>query len=375
MLRNTLAFSALAALGVSAQYSATYQASPSGLPDKTEQGQTGTNKCGTDSNPNSQCQNSYLNSIDDFCLWGPPVQGEVAAHEGDVVAYCTKAGRGTRTIPNGAIHGAQFVKAPHYVQVTGTGDFTGMNIVSGDSGGELDPHGADGTGNPKGGIVFHCENGKCSQYHEWMQFMSANEFCFRACRDGPRATSLCRHTYDELGCGFNMPASYPTDHFESCESNDAEDIAFYGGSYFAQDMTKTGAQVPGAHAPPQSSNCFNVDANAIYGAVSGNAFGGNSPVTSTSSSSSSSATSSSTTSSMSSSSSSSSSMSTSIVTSSAPGGITTIRSTLAAGPTSTAESGSSRNNNTSGAALSYANHVGAAAIVAALTVAAGAFIL
>lgn len=133
MLRSSVSLFALA-LGVSAQYSATYQASPSGLPDQTENGQTGTNKCGEGTNPNSQCQNVYLNSVDDFCLWAPPVQGEVAAHEGDVVAYCTKP-RGTRQIPQGAIHGVQFVKAPSYVQVTGMGDFTSMNVVAGDSGG------------------------------------------------------------------------------------------------------------------------------------------------------------------------------------------------------------------------------------------------
>jgi hypothetical protein len=29
-----------------------------------------------------------------------------------------------------------------------------MNIPAGDDGGELDPHGADGNGNPIGGLVF-----------------------------------------------------------------------------------------------------------------------------------------------------------------------------------------------------------------------------
>jgi hypothetical protein len=30
--------------------------------------------------------------------------------------------------------------------VTGTGDFTKINVQAGDQGGELDPHGADGNG-------------------------------------------------------------------------------------------------------------------------------------------------------------------------------------------------------------------------------------
>jgi len=74
-------------------YSATY--SPDSLPDKTETGQTGTNKCGTASSQNSTCQNSYsssadhfyaphlfthifriaVNSVDDFCLFAPPEPG------------------------------------------------------------------------------------------------------------------------------------------------------------------------------------------------------------------------------------------------------------------------------------------------------------
>jgi hypothetical protein len=64
--------------------------------------------------------------------------GDTEQHE---VAWCTKSGRGTRTIPNGALSGVHFVRTPDYVQVTGTGDFTKINIPGGDSGGELDPHG------------------------------------------------------------------------------------------------------------------------------------------------------------------------------------------------------------------------------------------
>ena len=51
-----------------------------------------------------------------------------------------------RLIPDGAITGAHFVQTPDYVQVTGVGDLTLLNIPAGDDGGELDPHGADGNG-------------------------------------------------------------------------------------------------------------------------------------------------------------------------------------------------------------------------------------
>lgn len=64
-----------------AQYSATYKPSASGLPPKTEDGQTGTNNCGTQSSATSMCQNFYINDITDWCVWAPPNGGEVAANE------------------------------------------------------------------------------------------------------------------------------------------------------------------------------------------------------------------------------------------------------------------------------------------------------
>ena len=39
--------------------------------------------------------------------------------------------------------GVQFVKSPDYIQVTGFMDQTKINMVRGDAGGEMDPHGAD----------------------------------------------------------------------------------------------------------------------------------------------------------------------------------------------------------------------------------------
>ena len=71
--------------------------------------------------------------------------GTIGDTERDVVAWCTKSGRGTRTIPDGTLQGVNFVKTPDYVQVTGVGNFTSLNIPQGDGGGELDSVGADGT--------------------------------------------------------------------------------------------------------------------------------------------------------------------------------------------------------------------------------------
>ncbi len=83
-------------------------------------------------------------SILDFCLWAPPAANStISDTEGEEVAWCTKKGHGTRLIPSGALTGVQYIKAPGYLQVVGFIDQTQINLVSGDPGGELDPHGAD----------------------------------------------------------------------------------------------------------------------------------------------------------------------------------------------------------------------------------------
>lgn len=51
------------------------------------------------------------------------------------VAWCTRGGRGTRIIPNGTLQGVHFVRTPDYIQVTGVGDFTQINVQAGDGGG------------------------------------------------------------------------------------------------------------------------------------------------------------------------------------------------------------------------------------------------
>ncbi|KAF9021810.1 hypothetical protein BDZ89DRAFT_1071110, partial [Hymenopellis radicata] len=240
----------------SAQYSATYL--PDTAPETTEEGQTGTNKCGTASSQTSMCQNAYINSVDDFCLWAPPSPGAdsvIGNTERIEVAWCMKSGYGTRLIPDGAIQGVHFVKTPDFVQVTGVGDLTKLNIPAGDAGGELDPHGADGNGNPIGGLVFSTAFGQLEQVHEWTNFMSASEFCFRACDPaGSNAPGFCQHIYDEMGCAWNMPARYDAGTFESCEGDSGEPMGVYGTSTFHQGDAAT----PDAHPAPASSQCAGV---------------------------------------------------------------------------------------------------------------------
>ncbi|KAG9075004.1 hypothetical protein FRC06_010330, partial [Ceratobasidium sp. 370] len=221
----------------SAQYTATYD--PFSLPPTTEQDQIGTNQCGTKASQSSMCQNVYINSVHDFCVWAPPYSNGHNSSVGDVeqimVAWCMNDGYGTRLIPDGTIKGAHFVQTPDYVQVTGWGDFTKMNIPARDTGGELDPHGADGMGNPHGGLVFGSSFGKWQQYHEWTNFMSATDFCIRACRDGsdlPR--KRCNHIYDLQGCDWNMPANYTQGVFEDCKGDTGLPMGIYGNSTFQQ---------------------------------------------------------------------------------------------------------------------------------------------
>lgn len=80
----------------------------------------------------------------DFCLWAPSTPNSVVADkEGEMVAWCTKPGRGTRLIPAGALQGVQYIKTPDYAQVVGFINQELIDMTADDFGGELDPHGAD----------------------------------------------------------------------------------------------------------------------------------------------------------------------------------------------------------------------------------------
>jgi hypothetical protein len=105
------------------------------LPNKSESSQTGTNNCGNSSSQSSMCQTMWMNDADDFCLWAPPSVGTIGDTEQEEVAWCTKSGRGTRVIPDGTLSGVHFVRTPNYVQVTGVGNMTMINVAQGDGGG------------------------------------------------------------------------------------------------------------------------------------------------------------------------------------------------------------------------------------------------
>lgn len=82
--------------------------------------------------------------VPDFCLWAPSTPNKtVGEAEGEMIAWCTKPGHGTRLIPAGALTGVQMLKTADYIQVVGFIDQTLINMADGDYGGEMDPHGAD----------------------------------------------------------------------------------------------------------------------------------------------------------------------------------------------------------------------------------------
>ncbi|KII87737.1 hypothetical protein PLICRDRAFT_42246 [Plicaturopsis crispa FD-325 SS-3] len=235
MLPTALFAIALTSFAEAQTYTATYL--PSNTPDHSEQGQTGTNRCGTGFNQTGLCQNAYLNAVDDFCLFAPPEPGPgsvIGNTERIEIAYCLRNGTGARPIPDGTVKGVQFLQTSEWVQVVGVGDFTKINVPKGDAGGELDPHGADGNGNPIGGLVFSSAFGQLQQIHEWTNFMSDSEFCFRACNPSSKnAPTFCQHVYDEMGCQWNMPsAGYKQGVFERCSGAAGEVRVFllHGGA-------------------------------------------------------------------------------------------------------------------------------------------------
>lgn len=234
--------------------------------------QSGYNLCNsTTENQNSLCQTSFLNSIDDFCLWAPAKGPDVIGNtEGEEVAWCMKPGHGTRVIPPGALTGVQFMKAKSYVQVVGFIDQTKLLITDGDLGGELDPHGADLRGNPLGGLMYsNAWSGGGENYEqviEWNLFIGGNAFCFKACdpKANTNGVNLCENRYDETGCAYNMPNAAQNNQFVACEGEDQLRVGVYVEN--GQTMTWTQGQGEPPYTPviPASSNCVTYTSSVLY---------------------------------------------------------------------------------------------------------------
>ncbi|KIY74275.1 hypothetical protein CYLTODRAFT_340473 [Cylindrobasidium torrendii FP15055 ss-10] len=198
---------------------------------------------GTDVNQTSYARLISINDVDDWCIFAPPEAGvTIGDSEAYEVAWCTKARNNARVIPDGTITGVSLIKTDFYVQLMAYGDFTKLNLQQGDYGGELDPHGASGDGNPVGGnVTTNIATGDDLHFEEWMSFISYSQVCFRICTNANETWSsgvMCEHKLDEMGCEFVMPGNYNFNGtFESCEA----EVAYPPGVYVtAIDGTSTG---------------------------------------------------------------------------------------------------------------------------------------
>ncbi|KAI0749178.1 hypothetical protein C8Q80DRAFT_1160411 [Daedaleopsis nitida] len=259
---------------------------PDGIPyqadsdDGVRGTQFGYNKCNsTTEGDSSLCQTAFLNHADDWCLWAPPKPDTtIGDSEQEEVAWCTKKGRGTRLIPGGAITGLQFMKTPGYLQITGFINQTGINLQHDDTGGELDPHGADFRGNPLGGLVYsngfpsnNGNNDTFQQVIEWHNFMGSNSFCFKICDPtDSRAPQLCQHIYDRIGVQYNCPNQAQDGVFESCEGDDQDPPGIFTSNgqvmTYTQPPESLGAISTMPYDPkiPASSNCVKFDSAALF---------------------------------------------------------------------------------------------------------------
>lgn len=241
--------------------------------------QSGYNRCNsTTEGPTSECQTLIVNSLTDFCIWGSPTaNGLIGDVEAAVVAYCSQAGHGTRIMPPGTITGAQFMRTSAYIQITGHLNQGGINLASNDTGGELDPHGADLGGNPLGGLVYSNSlpslpnNNTLIQATSWNNFVGSNIFCIKLCDPTVTSPNYCQNIIDLLGCDYNMPASYTDGEFTSCDG-DLQDVV---GVYTSGGQTLTWSQpaslpattvLPWTPRIPASSNCVTYSSAQLYGA-------------------------------------------------------------------------------------------------------------
>uniref|UniRef100_A0A0W0FL18 Macrofage activating glycoprotein n=1 Tax=Moniliophthora roreri TaxID=221103 RepID=A0A0W0FL18_MONRR len=241
-------------------------------PNLVRGGQFGYNQCNsTTEGPNSLCQTSFINSIDDFCLWAPSKPNSLIADtEGEEVAWCTKPGRGTRLIPAGALKGVQFMKTPDYIQVVGFIDQSSSAL-------ELVPQQLNWLsqrGNPLGGIVFSqtfSGGKKWDQVIEWHNFMGGNFFCFKACDPaGANAAHFCEHVYDRIGCAYNAPNNAQQSVFETCLGDNQD----FPGVYTKDGKVMTYSQPPESQGEitampyepkvPASSSCTQYKSEDLY---------------------------------------------------------------------------------------------------------------
>ncbi|KAJ7770959.1 hypothetical protein B0H14DRAFT_3894796 [Mycena olivaceomarginata] len=136
-----------------------------------------------------------------WALVAPPTgPSNIADTKTEEVAWCTLPRNNAQVIPDSVITGV-------------------------DAGGELNPHGAEGTGNPVGGnVTTTVADGTDLAIAEWMLYMSADQFCLRACNNANAtysAAAMCGHKLDVMG----PPALQAPETRRSHQSDPAQDPA------------------------------------------------------------------------------------------------------------------------------------------------------
>ncbi|BGP18536.1 hypothetical protein JCM10213_002951 [Rhodosporidiobolus nylandii] len=244
--------------------------------------QIGYNQCNdTTKGDDALCQTLIANNISDFCLWGSSLTGSELDTIGDieaaVVAYCTQDNHGARLIEAGAITGLQLLKTEYYIQWTGYIDQTKLHLQKDDTGGELDPHGADLLGNPLGGLVYSTglpegDNSTYLQASEWNLFIGGGVFCLKLCSaNQPSGKNYCENTSDRMGCSYNMPAAYKDGEFSECDSELQDIVGYYEvdgvTSHYQQPPEGTAPNPPYTPRIPSSSNCKTYQSTELFAAA------------------------------------------------------------------------------------------------------------
>ncbi|TYJ57110.1 hypothetical protein B9479_002211 [Cryptococcus floricola] len=190
----------------------------------------------------STSRSLYLVSSSDFCLFGPPSpSSKISEAGGNVVSWCTSEQHGSRLIPDGTLRGVTYVKAPGWVQVSGTGDFTQINIAEGDYGGQFD----SGDNTPDGAALYTTDDNQAAD--SWITMISADTFCLRACSD----PTYCPLDYDEMGCYFYTSNGVGWDGvYQDCEGDDGDPPGVVDGETYTQGNDPTPTP-----STPAVSNC------------------------------------------------------------------------------------------------------------------------
>ena len=150
----------------------------------------------------SNCQTLIVNGPNNFHIWcSPTPNGSIGDKEAKVIAYCTQNTHGACPIPFGAITGLP-VHPPLMSKLLDSSITLTLSCPSTDSGGELDPHGADLQGDPLGGVVYSnatsdSTDGSLVHLNVFVGRLWA--FLLKNCDNSITSPDHCLNTYDLVG--------------------------------------------------------------------------------------------------------------------------------------------------------------------------------